>query len=392
MFISRLAAGIAALTVAVGCGATSAALAVHGSAPASDALLGPNQVTTGDHVPWSKVGAGWYLTLIDQGPQGEVGIVPQHQLLDLVDPLGGRYQLVKTQVGRDGNGYGRLVDWSADGRRALVLRMSSDGHQRAVAYDLSSGAHHVIPLGSHVGSAVFGPSGGLYLTRYAGPRGAAVVRLDADRSGTVLIRRTSGQLLASPQGNRFVVAPYANRNRHLKVVAGDGHVVSVLPVPAKCAPVRWQDPRTVLASCYRPGYRGPRLFAVPVDGSAVTAISGRHGRGSADLGDLDARRLDGTTYLEASGPCGVVFLARQHPDGTATEVRVPGSTGNVYLLGTRDHRLVLQVGVSCDGGASRAAITHFDPRTHVDRIIALLPLDEDYQTILAWREPRATLG
>jgi TolB protein len=392
MSISRLAAGIAALTVAVACGATSTALAVRGSGPASDALLGPNQVTTGDHVPWSKVGAGWYLTLIDQGPQGEVGIVPHHQLLDLVDPLGGRYQLLKTEVGRDANDYGQLVDWSADGRRALVLRMSSTGHQRAVTYDLRSGTHHVAPLGSHVGSAVFGPSGGLYLTRYAGPRGAAVVRRDADGASTVLIRRTSGQLLASPQGNRFVVAPYANRNRHLKVVSADGDVLSVLSLPAKCAPVRWQDARTVLASCYKPGYRGPRLFDVPVDGSAATPISGRHGRGSADLGDLDARRLDGTTYLEASGPCGVVFLARQRPDGTVSKVNVPGATENVYLLGTRDHRLVLQAGVSCGGGAARAAITHFDPRTHVDRVVALLPLDEDYQTILAWREPRATLG
>jgi TolB protein len=88
----------------------------------------------------------------------------------------------------------------------------------------------------------------------------------------------------------------------------------------------------------------------------------------------------------------VVFLARQHPDGTATKVNVPGTTENVYLLGTSHDRLVLQAGVSCDGGASRAAITHFDPSTHVDRVIALLPLNEDYQTIRAWREPRATTG
>jgi TolB protein len=392
MSISRLAAGVAALALAVAGGATSAALAVHGSGPRAEALLGANQVTTGDHVPWDRVGAGWYLALVDEGPQGEFGINARHQMLDLVNPLGGRYQMVKTTVGSNGSGFRQLADWSADGRRALVLVGPGSAHPRAVTYDLEAGTHRVVELGGHTASVAFGPSGSLYVTRYGTRYGAAVLRRDPDGSAHVVVRRTAGQVLASLQGRRIVVAPYASRNHHLEVVASDGRVLASLAVPAKCAPVRWQDARTVLASCYNPSNGATRLFAVPVDGSAVTAVSARHGAGSADLGDLDARRLDGTTFLEAAGPCGVVFLARQHPDGTATEVRVPGSTGNVYLLGTRDHELVLQTGVSCDGGGSRAAITHFDPRTHVDRVIALLPKDEEYQTIRAWQEPRATDG
>jgi TolB protein len=116
-----------------------------------------------------------------------------------------------------------------------------------------------------------------------------------------------------------------------------------------------------------------------------------HGRHSADLGDLDARDLGGTTYLEAAGPCGVVFLARQHTDGSATEVRVHGSTGNVYLLGTRGHELVLQTGTSCDGGPSRDAITYFDPSTHTDRVVAELPAGEAYGTVLALGERHTTI-
>jgi TolB protein len=146
-----------------------------------------------------------------------------------------------------------------------------------------------------------------------------------------------------------------------------------------------------MASCYtRSG--ATRLYAVPVDGSAPTAITAKHGTHSADLGDLDARSLSGTTYLEASGPCGVVFLARQHSTGTATEVHVPGSTGNVYLLGTQGHRLVIQTGISCDGGPSHDAIAHFDPTTGADRVVARLPLGEAYNTVLAFGERRTTFG
>jgi hypothetical protein len=64
----------------------------------------------------------------------------------------------------------------------------------------------------------------------------------------------------------------------------------------------------------------------------------------------------------------------------------------VYLIGRRGHRLVLRTGVSCDGGAARDAITHFDPVTHDDVVVAELPLNEAYATILAFGERRTTFG
>ena len=67
--------------------------------------------------------------------------------------------------------------------------------------------------------------------------------------------------------------------------------------------------------------------------------------------------------------------------------------GNVYPLGTRGHRLVLQHGVSCDGGATvRDAITHFDPATGHDRVVAELPENEAYCPVLAYGERRVPLG
>jgi hypothetical protein len=54
--------------------------------------------------------------------------------------------------------------------------------------------------------------------------------------------------------------------------------------------------------------------------------------------------------------------------------------------------LVLHLGVSCDGGSTRDAITHFNPATGRNRIVAMLPLDEAYETILAWGEHPVPLG
>src|SRR5690348_11813538 len=109
MSIPRVAAGLAALALAVAGGATTPPATDGPAAPYAQRMLGPNQVTLGDRVPWSLVGRGWYLTLIDIGPRDPEGdIRATHQLLDLVDRLGGRYQMAKTGVAGDGSGYRQL--------------------------------------------------------------------------------------------------------------------------------------------------------------------------------------------------------------------------------------------------------------------------------------------
>lgn len=361
--------------------ATAASPAVAGSP-----VLGPNQVTMGDRVPWSQVGQGWRLTLINQGPHGEFGIDARHQLLDLVDPLGGRYQLAKTAVGQDGSGYRRLVDWSTDGRTALEVVDPQKKPQRAVFYDLRAGTHRAVRVGDHVDSLRLGPHASLYETRYGGMRGEPLLRRYDDGTLQLLRRHTDGQPLTTRSTRRIVIGTHGDHDHRLLVLGGDGRLVRSLATPAKCTATRWWRHGVLMATCF--GRHGAsRLYAAPVDGGAGHWISADHGKRSADLGDLDARRLNGTTYLEASGPCGVVFLARQHRNGAATEVQVPKAVENVYLLGTRGHRLVLQMGVSCDGGMSRDAITHFDPRTSDNRVVALLPENEEYGPILGFAEP-----
>jgi hypothetical protein len=384
---SRLTAIVlAALVLAVPAVAGGAAPAIAGRS-----MLGANQVTTGDRVPWKLVGSGWYLTLIDQGAHGEFGIEADHQLLDLVDPLGGRYQIAKTAVGTNG-GYRRLVDWSADGRRALELVDEGTRHARAVVYRLEAGTHHSIPLGRGVSGIAFGPHGSIYETRYAGNHGEPLDRRSASGVTSRLATGTDAAPLPTPNGRRVVIGTNAFRDHHLLIVDRDG-VAARIATPEKCSATRWWKPGVVMARC--DDHAGSfRLYAAPIDGSRGHWISADHGKRSADLGDLDARRLGGTTYLEAGGACGYVFLARQRRDGAATKVHVPGTeSGNVYLLGTRGHRLVLQHGVTCDGGATvRDAISHFDPRTGHDRVVAELPANEAYGPILAYGERRAQLG
>ncbi len=387
MSIPRIAAGLTALALAVVGGATSAHATDHGSASTAERMLGPNQVTLGDRVPWSLVGRGWYLTLIDLGPRGpEGGIRATHQLLDLVDPLGGRYQMAKTGVAGDGRGYRRLADWSPDGHEALLMVDGGTTRARAIQLDLRLGTRHVTRLGRHVASIGLGPDGSLFATHFGGSRGESLFRIDHDGTTSRIARYTDGQPLPTPDGSRVVVAPQSFQAHTFRVVTSTGHPVRTLRLAHACSARRWWRPGIVEASCWV--HQTTELFGVPVDGSAPFPITAYHGRTSRDLGDLDARRLDGVTYLEAAGPCGVVFLARQHADGSATPVRVPRARGNVYLIGTRAGRLVLEHGVSCDGGAVRAAISHFDPTTGTDRIVAELPVDEAYGPVLAFGERR----
>jgi TolB protein len=390
---SRLAvAALAALALIVPTSAASGS-AMHRTDTdrARLPLLGPNRVAMGDQVPWRQVGDGWYLTLIAQGTRGDFGINAERQLLDLVDPRGGRYQLSRTSVAEDGTGYRSLAGWSASGRTALLLVDQGTKHARAVRLDLRSGSRRVLPLGPGVATISMGPGGSVFAAMYGGNRGEPVVRLDPDGTSLPIARHTGGVVLPTPDARQVVVAPESWDLHELRLVDGRGHLIRTLPTPRPCTPARWWNAETVLATCSRAN-GVTRLYAVPLDGSTPRPVSADHGGGSSDLGDLDARRLGGTTYLEASGPCGVVFLARQHADGSATRVRVPDSVGNVYLIGRHGHRLVLQTGVSCDGGTARDAITHFDPVTRDNEVVAELPLNEAYATILAFGERRTTFG
>ena len=81
--------------------------------PGGDArLLQAKQVGLGTEVPWARVGRGWRLSLLGQGVQDADVFEIHAQLLDLIAPTGGRYQLFKTRTLTTGPW--SLDDWSAD--------------------------------------------------------------------------------------------------------------------------------------------------------------------------------------------------------------------------------------------------------------------------------------
>lgn len=378
---------VAATLVTAGSGATIEDL----PAPA---LLGPDLVAPADEVPWDRVGDGWYLAAVDRGPRvGSGWIRPRHQLLQLVNPRGGRYTMLTTTV-RHGRGLFRLVDWSLDAKVAL-LTYDIDMHRfRTVALDLQTGQRRQVVLASSVAGVALRPDGaGVVATTYGDGAGDSRELLAIDWSGQqrVVFRGVGGNVVLSPDGSRAVTGPTTAQGNALRVIdTATGEVVSEVATPTGCDPYRWWAPGVVAARCWGE-HQSLQIWAIPLDGSAATQLSTYHDRHSDDLGDLDARVLGGRTYLQASGPCGYVFLARQESDGSASTVDVPAGEGSVYLVDATNDALVLQHDVTCDGGSTRSVLTHFDPATGTERSMARLPLREAFARVLVFGE-RPVLG
>src|SRR5260370_1124484 len=102
---------------------------------------------------------------------------------------------------------------------------------------------------------------------------------------------TDGLVLYQPSGTEFLTGA----SHGLKLVGNDGTQIRNLPVPGttanSCAPVRWWNASTVLASCDPPNSSTPQLWLVPVSGARPQALTPPRKVTSSDLGDLDASPL-----------------------------------------------------------------------------------------------------
>jgi TolB protein len=351
-------------------------------------------VAGADDVPWDRVGDGWYLTAVDQGPRAGSGwIRPSHQLVQLVNPRGGRYTMWRNTV-RHGRGLVRLVDWSADARVALLTSEVDMGHLRAIAVDLRTGERQQLVLPTSVAAVALRPGGaGVVATTYGDGDADSRELLSVDWTGAqrVVFRGLGGNALVSPDGSRVVTGPTTAQGSALRVIdTATGGVTDEIATPAGCDPYRWWAVDVVAARCWGE-HQSLQVWTFPLDGSPATQLSTFHGRASEDLGDLDARVLGGRTYLQASGSCGYVFLARQEGDGSATTVDVPAAVGSVHLVDATDDALVLQHGAACGDGATRSMLSHFDPTTGVERSMARLPRGQEIARVLVYGE-RPVLG
>ena len=309
-------------------------------------------------VPWSQVGPGWMLAIWSPVPGLHPGESPppgsptrqaSTTTLYLVDPAGGRYPITTFPPPGDGP-TPQLVDWSGDGTRALFTT-SEKGKTVLTEVDLSSGT-----------KSTFTVDGTLVTPLYTRPDGKAVL-LDTQKGLERVDLAGNHQLtypvgpdfrgyLSTPDGTRLVVGAASG----LAFMGNDGVPGNALPVAGQkdCAPTRWWDAGSTIALARCDSSAGSRLWLVPIDGGTPTALTApNNGQKGPDYGDINAWQVPAGTYVQASGACGVIYLAKLNGDGTTSPVSVPEvKSGSVAVVGVNGGDLDLQARVGCGGGQS----------------------------------------
>jgi TolB protein len=304
--------------------------------------------------------------------------------LYLVNPAGGRYAITTFPPPGANGRSPELVDWSGDGGRALF----SDGGPGAVAttvieVDLHSGAQTKIAVGDANVVRYTRPEGkALLLTKDKMNEPSVLERVDLAGKpqltyplGLPAIRST---YLSTPDGTQLVLGSETG----LILMGNDGKAGPTLPVAGQtdCSPLRWWDGaagQTVLATCYAGGDpSGSRLWEVPIDGSAPTALTAPNdGQKSPDLGDLNAWQLPAGTFVQAAGGCGFVYLAKLNADGTTTRVAVPDLDPNhsTVVVGVNGGNLDLEGTVAGCGPAE--SLVEYNPTAGTTTVLLGPPLN-----------------
>ncbi|OBG58310.1 hypothetical protein A5702_08225 [Mycobacterium sp. E3339] len=309
-------------------------------------------------VPWSQVGPGWLLAMWSPAPGLHPGEsappgAPSWQTavttLYLVDPAGGRYPI--TTFPPPGNGPSPdLIDWSGDGTRALF---STGGKAGTVIteVDLRSGTKTSFTVdGTHPSVRYTRPDGKallLYRAMASQTRSLERVDLAGNHQLTYPIGQDFEGYLSTPDGTQLVVGTASG----VALMGNDGAAGRALPIAGDkdCTPMRWWDPDSTVAltRC------ASRLWLVPIDGGAPTALTAPTNGKGPDYGDLNAWQLPAGTFVQAAGACGVIYLAKLNGDGTTAPVAVAGVKGrSVVVVGVNGGDLNLQGRAGCGSGQS----------------------------------------
>jgi hypothetical protein len=347
--------------------------------PAASAAPAPVAQAAAAAVP----GSGWYLTDVSRGPASEYGgIAARTQKLVMVSPTGETSTIYQRPVSRRYGGF-LLLDWSVDGRTALLTTTDKQG-ALAIRVDVITGAVQElrVPL---LQSAVLDPAGtGILASSWKNPRSSTLVldRIDWAGAHTRLRDHVGGSLTPGRNGTVITGAPRGTKQYVL--ATADGSVVHTFRGRGYCTPVRWWDSSRLLEWCGADA----DLFLVDPASGASSRLTSQHGRG--DYGHLDAREAGGRLYVQVAGPCGYTFVGRVTDLGTTKHLRVPGAVGNVNLVDAVGQDLVLQHATSCDGDRPRSVLSRFDPVRHEETPLVTLGRHEDFGRILVFGEVRAS--
>ncbi len=329
-------------------------------------------------VPWSIVRSGWTLADVSTGQPNPGGQPTGGSTTTfLVDPEGGKYEIYQWPSGSNP----QLLAWSGSTDSALFA--GSGGYQLLTLHGLPGGGQ-VVPLTLPSGVSAAGftrPDGLNILAVRQGPVFNKLQRYNLsgqlqETLATDVRRPVQGTLpsvcassicgaLSSPTG---IMAVWGLRGDEMQLVSNAGGLIRRLHVPGSgnppsCVPVSWWNQDTILADCSAPGPIGLqlRLWLVPDDGATPTPLTLASGS-PAGVGFftgawMAAGHVYATTTSSAqcsgapSGPGGLAIMDVTQAS-SATQLTVPGGTGNYSdIVGSSDGRLlVLQT--SCPGSSS----------------------------------------
>ncbi len=333
---------------------------------------------TADPVP-----AGSYLAVVDHGPASEYGgIDARTQRLVLVSPSGETTTVYKRRVSRKYGGFS-LLDWSEDGRTALLTAVERDA-THLIRVDVATGVVAELPV-KLLNSAVLDPDGtGVLATTWKNRRSDTLVldRISWAGARTRLREGVNGSMI--PGRNGTVITVREKGHAQYVLSTADGSVVTTIRGNDYCYPVRWWDASRLLESC---GDQGDLFLLDPATG-ATSRLTAKHGSG--DYGHLDARVAGGRLFVQVAGACGHTFVARKTDSGAIKHLRVPGAVGNVLMLDAVDDDLVLEHAGGCDSDHTRAMLTRFDPVHHAETPLLVLGRHEAFGRILVLGEVRAS--
>jgi len=329
------------------------------------------------------VGPGSYLAVVDHGPPSEYGgIDARSQRLVLVAPDGDTRTLYRRKVSRRLGGF-VLLDWSADGRTALLTATGRRG-PLAIRVDVPSGAVHQQRV-RRLETAMLDPDGsGILASRWKSRRSNMLVldRIGWDGERTRLRRGITGTLTPGPDGT-VVVSDRRRGKVQLTLSTQDGTVLHRWRSRGYCTPVRWWDDHRLLQTC------GQDLRLVDAAAGRATWLTRRHAQG--DYGHLDARYDGGRLYVQAAGGCGYAFVVRRTRAGAMRHLQVPGAVGSVVLVDAVGKELVIQHAASCDGETPRSVLSRFDPVHHAETPLVELGRRQGFGRVLVFGESRASV-
>ncbi len=389
--------GLAALAlVGAGLGSTLPATAdATGASPATATadragLPAPTTAT----VAADQLGPDSVVAVVTQGDLEKRNAAGLARSLEVITPDGVRHPVFTVDL-EEGPpdvypGDFLIADWRPETHTALLRVLTGGDRDRLVSYDVTTGATHAIDPPRRGAFFALQPDGsGVLMGTYgSGRRPGRVGTLDWDGTRTWLPARTEGSAITSADGRTLVTA--AGRRWWVTDLAAG--TSSVIDTRGSCIPRRWYDADSVVATCG--ATRWSQLRRVDLAGTSG-ALGIRHtartrAAGSPVFDDGDVREVQGRSWYESYGGCGGAFLTRQTDAGKARLVRVPGSTGALSLVGTRDDRLVLaHQRDDCASTRTRATLTLLDPVSKDETVLTRLGRHEAWREVLAATEVRS---